>query len=85
MHDGEWRSAQAIERLRVIQVADDRNDAARAKLGNFVAAPDQTVQSRASSEQRGRAERDITAADQQNPDHEQSSFTRSDQACRADA
>jgi len=50
VHDGERRDAQPIERAEIVEVADDRHDAASAKPGNLVAAPNEAVQSRASPE-----------------------------------
>ena len=85
MHDGERRGAQSIECIEAIQIADDRHDAAGTQLGNFVVAPREAVQSRAALEQRGGAERDISAANQQNPDHDLSSFTRGRRAQWDDA
>ena len=76
MQHREGRSAQAVQRGRSIQIAYDRHDAARAKLRDFVVAPSEAVQTRASAQQGGGAKRDVAAADQQNPDHSDSIFTR---------
>ena len=48
---------------------DDRHDAVRAQLRHVVGAARQSVEARAAAQQRGRAQRDVTAADQQYPHH----------------
>ena len=69
MEHGERCGAQAIERGDAVEIADDRDDPVRAELRDFLATADESVQPRASREQRGNAERDVSTANQQYPDH----------------
>src|ERR1700694_3919190 len=70
MEHGERRGAQAIERGDAVEIADDRDDPVRAELRDLLATADESVQARATREQRGNAERDVSTANQQYPDHE---------------
>src|SRR3989442_2927613 len=69
MEHGERCGAQAIERGDAVEIADDRDDPVRAELRDFLATADESVQARAAREQRGNAERDVSTANQQYPDH----------------
>jgi hypothetical protein len=80
---GKWRSTQTSEARESVQVADDGNDPVRAQARNVVATPHEPVESHLAAEQVGGAQRDVTTADQQNPDHAR--ITPSLPATRTDA
>jgi hypothetical protein len=52
-----------------VEIADDRNDAVRAQLRDFLDAASQSVQPYLGMEQTGRAQRNVATADQQYTDH----------------
>jgi hypothetical protein len=58
------RRAQPVETREAVEVADDGNDAVRAKLGDILDAARQPVEAHSGMEQAGRAQRDVAAADQ---------------------
>ena len=60
----ERRRAQPVETREAVEVADDGNDAVRAKLGDILDAARQPVEAHFGMEQAGRAQRDVAAADQ---------------------
>ena len=70
VQNAERRGAQASQRCAAIEVADDGHDAVHAELRRFVAAARETVEPGAALEQRRGAQRNVTATDQQNPDHD---------------
>ncbi len=67
MQHREGRRAQAGERPAIVEVADDRDDAVRAQLAHVVAIAREPVETRAMPQQIRGAQRDVAAADQQNP------------------
>ena len=70
MQDAERRRAQTLERRAAVEVSHDGHDAVSAKLRGLVAATRETIEPGAAVEQRRSAQRDVTATDQQNPDHD---------------
>ena len=74
MQHRERRRAQPVERREAVEVADDGNDAVRAKLGDILDAARQAVEAHFGMEQARGAQRDVAAADQQYPDHPLASF-----------
>src|SRR6185369_10187236 len=64
MQNRKRRRAEPVETREAVEVADDGNDAVRAKLGYILDTARQPVEAHSGMEQAGRAQRDIAAADQ---------------------
>jgi hypothetical protein len=69
VQNGEGCRAQALEAPQPVEIADDRDDAVRAQLRNILVAARESVESDLGMKQSGGAQRNVTAADQQYPDH----------------
>ena len=64
MQHAERRRSEPAEGREAVEVADERNDAVRAKLGAVLDAAREPVEANFGMEQAGRAQRHVAAADQ---------------------
>jgi hypothetical protein len=66
---GKRRGRNPPQRGEVIEIGHKGYDALRAELRHFIGAARESVDTRPAAQHRGGAQRDVTASDQQNPDH----------------
>jgi len=69
VNDGEGREREAPQRVEIVEVGDDRRNAAGTKTRCLLDAADEPRQSRAAVQHRRSTQRHVTASDQQYPDH----------------
>ena len=69
MQDRKGRGAQSPEGCIVVEVAGERHDAMGPQFGAVGSAPGESEEPDPAAQQKCRAQRDVTASDQQYPDH----------------